>query len=158
MIYLEPDCNFCIFVKIKHEFQNFCKIIKQPNMIASYFSSPVTLNKISFALGWILVIAMASWPGSLAIQITMVILAILFVASAMLCFMAHRKLSALFNDISQNQLLNSLLWLAWLAGFICAGFSSPVVKESVCNAATVILIIGLLFYPSPSSSDKPKLD
>lgn len=124
-------------------------------MITSYLASPVTLNKISFALGWVLVIAMASWPGSLAIQITMVILAILFVISAILCFMAHRKLSAMFNDISQNQLLNSLLWLA---GFICAGFSDSVVKESVSNAATVILIIGLLFYPSPCPADKSRLD
>lgn len=127
-------------------------------MITSYLASPVTLNKISFALGWVLVIAMASWPGSLAIQITMVVLAILFVISAILCFMAHRKLSAMFNDISQNQLLNSLLWLLWLAGFICAGFSDSVVKESVSNAATVILIIGLLFYPSPCPADKSRLD
>ena len=123
-------------------------------MITSYLSSPVTLNKISFALGWVLVIAMASWPGSLAIQITMVVLAILFVISAILCFMAHRKLSAMFNDISQNQ----LLWLLWLAGFICAGFSDSVVKESVSNAATVILIIGLLFYPSPHPADKSRMN
>lgn len=127
-------------------------------MITSYLSSPITLNKISFALGWVLVIAMASWPGSLAIQITMVMLAILFVISAILCFIAHRKLSAMFNDISQNQLLNSLLWLLWLAGFICAGFSDSVVKESVSNAATVILIIGLLFYPSPCLADKSRMD
>lgn len=127
-------------------------------MIMSYLSSPVMVNKISFALGWVLVIAMASWPGSLAIQIVMTILSILFIITAILCAVTHGKLLILSNDISRNKLVNISLCLAWFVGFVFAGFSDPLVKESICNAATVILITGLLFYPSTGGVSKPEGD
>lgn len=127
-------------------------------MIISYLSSPVMVNKISFALGWVLIIAMASWPGSLAIQIALTILSILVIITAILCVVTHGKLSTLGNDISRNKLVNSSLWLAWIAGFVFAGFSDPLVKESICNAATVILIIGLIFFPSTGGVSKPEGD
>lgn len=127
-------------------------------MIMSYLSSPAMVNKISFALGWVLVIVRASWPGSLAIQIALTILSILFVITAILCVVTHGTLSILRNDISRNKLVNLSLSLAWFAGFVFAGFSDSLIKESICNAATVILIIGLIFFPSTGGVSKPEGD
>lgn len=128
------------------------------SMIVHYLSSPATVNKISFALGWVLIITMSSWPGSLAIQITMAILFILFVISMVLCMVTHGKLFFLNNDISRNKLVDSSLWVAWILAFAFAGFSSPLVKEAICNAATVILVVGLIFYPSAGSTKNTEAD
>lgn len=118
-------------------------------MLKSYLSSPAMLDKIAFALGWVLVIIVASWPGSLAIQIAVTILCLLFVISAILCFITHGKLYSLYRELNHNRLLRCWMSIIWFAGFICAGFSDSLIREVVGNVATVILIVGLLFYPSP---------
>ena len=128
-------------------------------MIKSYLSSPVLVSKIAFALGWVLLISMTSWPGSLAMQISIAMLFILFVISVIMCVMTHGKISAIFYELSQNKLLDVVPSLAWIAGVVlCAVSDDPVVIESIGNVATVILIIGLVFYPSPHTVEKPSLD
>lgn len=119
-------------------------------MIKSYLSSPVLVSKIAFALGWVLLISMTSWPGPVAIQVSLAVLTILFIVSVIMCIMVHGKVSAIFYELSQNKLLDAVPGLAWIAGVVlCSVSDDPVVIESVSNAASVILIIGLVFYPSP---------
>ncbi len=75
-----------------------------------------------------------------------------------LCMVTHGKLFFLNNDISRNKLVDSSLWVAWILAFAFARFSSPLVKEAICNAATVILVVGLIFYPSAGSTKNTEAD
>lgn len=123
-------------------------------MIRSYLSSSIMVSKIAFALGWVLLIYMSLMPDSLAIEISMALLVVLFIISSIMCVMEHGKLSAIFYEISRNKLLDIVPSLAWIAGMITVSVTDDsVIKESIGNVATVILIVGLVLYPSPQVED-----
>lgn len=123
-------------------------------MIRSYLSSSIMVSKIAFALGWVLLIYMSLMPDSLAIEITMALLVVLFIISSIMCVMEHGKLSAIFYEISRNKLLDIVPSLAWIAGMITVSVTDDsVIKESIGNVATVILVVGLVLYPSPQVED-----
>ncbi len=123
-------------------------------MIRSYLSSSIMVSKIAFALGWVLLIYMSLMPDSLAMEITMALLVVLFIISSIMCVMEHGKLSAIFYEISRNKLLDIVPSLAWIAGMITVSVTDDsVIKESIGNVATVILVVGLVLYPSPQVED-----
>ncbi len=123
-------------------------------MIRSYLSSSIMVSKIAFALGWVLLIYMSLMPDSLAIEISMALLVVLFIISSIMCVMEHGKLSSIFYEISRNKLLDIVPSLAWIAGMITVSVTDDsVIKESIGNVATVILIVGLVLYPSPQVED-----
>ncbi|MDE6859754.1 MAG: hypothetical protein K2J65_05010 [Duncaniella sp.] len=112
------------------------------------------VSKIAFALGWVLLIYMSLMPDSLAMEITMALLVVLFIISSIMCVMEHGKLSAIFYEISRNKLLDIVPSLAWIAGMITVSVTDDsVIKESIGNVATVILVVGLVLYPSPQVED-----
>lgn len=123
-------------------------------MIRSYLSSSIMVSKIAFALGWVLLMYMSLMPDSLAMEITMALLVVLFIISSIMCVMEHGKLSAIFYEISRNKLLDIVPSLAWIAGMITVSVTDDsVIKESIGNVATVILVVGLVLYPSPQVED-----